>query len=133
MHANASSFEALHCSITNFVGYFTFRNAVSNNIVIGALQGHIELAQPSRACAAAKIEKLIATGQIEFVKSICRLNACLVASSQTTDRGPPTQSTTSSKKNCFLLTKLGGQRAKYLNFVIRTNNAWVFSVVYMQV
>ena len=107
MNANASYFEPLHCSITNFVGDFNFRNAVSNNIVIGALQGHIELAQPSRACAAAKIEKLIATGQMEFVKSICSLNACLVASSQTTDCGLPTKLTVTSRKMPFYAHQAG--------------------------
>ena len=107
MNASASSFEALHCSITNFVKDFTFRNAVSKDIVIGALQGHMELAQPSLACAAGKIEKLIATGQMEVVKGICRWNVSLDASSQATDRGLPTQSTATSRKRPFYVYQAG--------------------------
>ena len=104
MNASASSFEALHCSITNFVKDFTFRNAVSKDIVIGALQGYMGLAQPSLACATAKIWKLIATGQLEVVKGICRWNVRLDASPQATVRGLPTQSTATSRKTPFLLS-----------------------------
>ena len=74
MNASASFFEALHCSITNFVKDFIFRNAASKDTVIRVLQGHMGLAQPSLACATTKIEELIATGQMEVVKGICHWN-----------------------------------------------------------
>ena len=101
MNASASFFEALHCSITNFVKDFTFRNAVSKDIVIGALQGHMGLAQPSLACAAAKIEKLIATGQMEVVKGICRWNVSLDTLPSAVDCGLPSSPTATSRKRSF--------------------------------
>ena len=51
MNASAASFGALHYSIVNFVKDFICRNAVSKDTVIHALQGHMELAQPSLVCA----------------------------------------------------------------------------------
>ena len=107
MNASASSFEVLHCSITNFVKDFTFRNAVSKDIVIGALQGHMGLAQPSLACATTKIEKLIATGQMEVVKGICRWNVSLDTLPPAMDRVLPSSSIATSRKTLFSAYQAG--------------------------
>ena len=104
MNASASSFEALHCSITNFVKDFTFRNAVSKDTVIRALQGHMGFAQPSLACATTKIVEFIATGQIEVVKGICCWNASLDALPQVMYRVLPSKSNATSRKRPFLLS-----------------------------
>ena len=101
MNASAASFEALHCSITNFVKDFTFRNAVSKDTVIRALQGHMGFAQPSLGSATVKIEELMVTGQIEVIKGICRWNHSLDALPQVTDRVLPSRSTATSRKMPF--------------------------------
>ena len=93
MNASAASFEALHCSIINFVKDFTFRNAVSKDIAIRAFQGHMGFAQPSLGSATVKIDELMATGQIDVVKCICRWNLSLDELPQVTDGVPPSRAT----------------------------------------
>ena len=101
MNASAASFEALHCSIINFVKDFTFRNAVSKDTVIHALQGHRELAQPSLAWATTKIEKLLASGCMEVVKGICRWNSSVVELPQSMNRKLPARPTATLRKRPF--------------------------------
>ena len=62
MNASASSFEALHCSIIDFVKNYIFRNSVSKDILIRALPGHSGFKQPSLGSATVKIEELMCTG-----------------------------------------------------------------------
>ena len=101
MNASASSFEALHRSTIDFVKDYIFRNAVSKDMVIGDLQSYMGLAQPSLACAAVKIEKLIATCQVEVINGICNWNVSFDASPQATDRVLPSKSIASSRKRPF--------------------------------
>ena len=107
MNASASFFEALHCSITNFVKDFTFRNELSKDTVIRALQGHMGLAQPSLACATTKIEELIATGQMEVVKGICRWNVSLDTLPPAMDRVLPSSPIATSRKGPFSAYQAG--------------------------
>ena len=101
MNAGASSFEALHCSITDFVKDYIFRNAVSKDILIRALQGHSGFKQPSLGSATVKIEELMFTGQIEVIKFNCRWNHSLDALPQFPDRVLPSRSTATSRKRPF--------------------------------
>ena len=106
MNASASSLEALHRSTIDFVKDYIFRNAVSKDTVIRALQGHSRFPQPSLGSATDKIEELMATGQIEVVKGICRWNLSFDELPQVTDRVPPSRATDTTRKRPFLLSPL---------------------------
>ena len=101
MNASASSFEALHRSTTGFVKDYIFRNAVSKDTVIRALQGHSGFPQPSLGSATVKVEELMSTGQIEVIKVICRWNHSFVALPQVPDCVLPSRSTATSRKKPF--------------------------------
>ena len=103
MNASVSSFEALHRSTIDFVKDYIFRNAVSKDTVIRALQGHRGFPQPSLGSASVKIEELLATRQIEVVKGICRWNPSLDELPQVTDGVPPSRATDTTRKKPFLL------------------------------
>ena len=103
MNASASSFEALHCSTTDFVKDYIFRNAVSKDTLIRALQGHSGFKQPSLGSATVKIEELMFTRQIDVIKDICRWNHSFVALPQIPYCVSPSRSTATSTKRLFLL------------------------------
>ena len=104
MNAGASSFEALHCSITDFVKDYIFRNAVSKDTLIRAIQGHSGFKQPSFGSATVKIEELMSTGQIDVIKGICRWNHSFVALPQVSDCVLPSKSTATSRKRPFFVS-----------------------------
>ena len=81
------------------------------NVVIGtsrtllfSLYTHNYCALPSLACATTKIEELIATGQIDVVKDICRWNPSLDALPRVMYRVLPSKSNATSRKKPFLLS-----------------------------
>ena len=104
MTASASSFEALHRSTTDFVKDYIFRNAVSKDTLIRALQGHSGFMQPSLGSATLKIEELMSTSQIEVIKGICRWNHSFVALPQVHDCVLPSRLTATSRKKPFFLS-----------------------------
>ena len=104
MNASASSFEALHRSTTDFVKDYIFRNAVSKDTLIRALQGHSGFKQPSIGSATFQIKELMSTGQIEVIKGIYLWNHSFVALPQVPDRVLPSKSTATSRKKHFFLS-----------------------------